>query len=322
MKKAFKYLIGAGAAVLTGTLAAITTRKITETFVGTAIDREGPKPLKSVIEKFVDEFSTKEPYSSTLEAREKLKKTPMPEIKITADDGVPLVGHWYKAENPKRIIIAMHGWRSSWNRDFGAAADFWHQSGCSVLFAEQRAQGNSGGEYMTLGVSEKYDCLNWIKWVMENTEDLPVYLVGLSMGATTVLMASGFDLPDRVHGIIADCGFTSGKAILQHVAKNILHISYKFMHPDLDTLCREKTNVEDGENSTVEALKKNKKPVLFIHGTDDSFVPVSMTYENYLACNSEKYLFVVPGADHGASYLIDKSGYEKNVLEFFAKYDN
>ena len=64
-----------------------------------------------------------------------------------------------------------------------------------------------------------------------------------------------------------------------------------------------------------------KVPVFFIHGTDDDFVPVEMTYENYKACASEKRLLIVPGAGHGMSYVLDKEEYEKVVLEFWKDFD-
>jgi pimeloyl-ACP methyl ester carboxylesterase len=62
-------------------------------------------------------------------------------------------------------------------------------------------------------------------------------------------------------------------------------------------------------------------PVLVIHGTDDQFVPVTQTYENYKACASEKRIVIVPGADHGLSYLVDRKTYEKASLEFWQDYD-
>ena len=46
-----------------------------------------------------------------------------------------------------------------------------------------------------------------------------------------------------------------------------------------------------------------------------------MTYENYKACGAEKRLLVVPGAEHGMSYLIDKDGYEQAVINFWNDFD-
>ena len=58
-----------------------------------------------------------------------------------------------------------------------------------------------------------------------------------------------------------------------------------------------------------------------IHGADDHFVPLKMTYENYNACASPKKLFLVPGADHGMSYFVDKEGYEMMVKDFWQQFD-
>ena len=57
------------------------------------------------------------------DAAEKLEGSSHDTVEITAQDGIKLVGHWRFCKNPKRIMIAMHGWRSSWARDFGLIAD-------------------------------------------------------------------------------------------------------------------------------------------------------------------------------------------------------
>lgn len=313
-------LFGLGAAA-TAAAAIAASKQVTKNLVGEALDRDEPQLVKNVTVKLIDSYMQKEPYKSALKLSEKLENTPMEALTIESDDGLTLVGHWYPAEGAKRIILAMHGWRSTWSRDFGAIADFWHDNGCSVLFAEQRGQGNSGGEYMGFGMTERYDCQRWINLICERTEDLPVYLAGISMGAATVLMASGLELPQRVHGIMADCGFTSANDIFRHVVNKTLHLSYNLRRSDVEAICREKIRHGADEYTTRDALAVNTRPVLFIHGTDDSFVPVSHTYENYKVCKAEKRLFVVPGADHGGSYLVDKAGYEKEVLDFFNKYD-
>jgi len=252
--------------------------------------------------------------ASALEARS------FEEIRIRSRDGVELCGHWYGAGEAKRTVIAMHGWRSSWSRDFGFIADFWFENGCNVLFAEQRGQNNSGGDRIGFGILERYDCLDWIRWAEGRSGALPIYLDGISMGATTVLMASGLGLSDRVHGIIADCGFTSPHAIWKHVSEKNLHMPYGINGFFADKICRNRLN-SGSRVSAADALRVCPVPVLFIHGTEDHFVPVEMTYENYQACAGPKRLFVVPGADHGMAYHVDRPGYQQAVLDFWADWD-
>lgn len=236
-------------------------------------------------------------------------------------ENIPLVGHWFPAKNPRRVMVAMHGWRSSWCNDFGFIVDFWLENGCSVLMAEQRGQGESGGEYMGFGLLERHDCLSWVHWVRGRCGDLPVYLCGVSMGASTVLMAAGLELPKTVRGIIADCGYTSPEAIWSHVAKDNLGLSYSSRRGKVNGLCRKRINVGIGDYSCVDALAECEVPVLFIHGTDDRFVPIEMTYENFKACAGPKRLFVVPGAGHGMSYCVDTPGYQRTMKQFWDDFD-
>ncbi len=115
-------------------------------------------------------------------AEKALEESDCETVEILSHDGLKLVGHWHCGENPKRIIVAMHGWRSSWAKDFGVIAPFWHGSDCAVLYPEQRSQGNSEGEFITFGLLERHDCLQWVHWVNERTGGvLPIYLAGVSM---------------------------------------------------------------------------------------------------------------------------------------------
>ena len=120
--------------------------------------------------------------------------------------------------------------------------------------------------------------------------------------------------------MIADCGFTSAQAEWQHVSENNLRRGFRRRRAHVDALCRRKIEVRSDGYSTLDAMKSCHVPILFIHGADDSFVPVGMTLENYAACKAPKQLLIVPGADHGMSYFYDREGYEKAVLQFFREH--
>lgn len=323
MKKSTKnFLSGAGLAAVGVATIGFVCHYTTKYMMKLALDREEPKRINKSKKKLISSAELSEIYEKVISASEKLENSGLEQVKIESPDGLCLVGHWFCPENPKRAIVAMHGWRSTWSRDFGVISPFLHENDCAVLYVEQRGQGNSEGEYMGFGLLERYDCLNWINWILERTNNkLPVYLCGISMGATTVLMTSGFDLPKNVHGIIADCGFTSPKAIWKHVAQSSLHIPYEIYRTGAENLCKQKLQVGSDSYTCKDALQNCKVPVLFIHGTDDRFVPVEMTYENFKNCASKKKLFVVPGAEHGMSYVVDKEGYEKTVKDFWAEND-
>lgn len=319
MKKISKtLLISTGFLSFAASAFALTSYILTRKLVKIAIDREMPKASDKSRYKISGVAPSDPNEKKIILAAQKLKNSDYETVEIVGCDNEKLVGHLVKCENAERIIIAVHGWRSSWNNDFGMIADFWRDNGCHVLYVEQRGHNESGGQYLGFGMIERYDCLDWIYWAQENIDpSLPIYLAGISMGASTVLMTAGLNLPENVQGIMADSGFTSAHDIWKYVTENNLHLSYKMVGVLADNMCKKRINMGTKDYSTKDALESTNVPILLIHGSHDKFVPVSMTYENYIACKSKKELLIVPGAGHGRSYLVDKIKYEHTVLDFW-----
>lgn len=321
-KRMKKLIIGSTVAATMLALAESARQAVAGYFVNIAIKREAP-PYPARAERRLTGSRIEEHLLQAVnEAGQKLALQEQETVRIQSRDGICLVGHWVRVKHPKRLIIAMHGWRSSWSHDFGMIADFFQENQCSVLYPEQRGQGGSGGEYIGFGLMERYDCLDWIDWVNEQTGgSCPVYLCGISMGASTVLMTADLQLPSNVCGIIADCGYTEPTAIWKHVAQNHLHLNYSTCGGPASRKARKKIRMKVDETSCPKALANAKVPVLFIHGTDDRFVPVEMTYENYKACAGPKQLLIVPGAEHGMSYVVAPQEYEATVKAFWRAFD-
>lgn len=285
-------------------------------------DREEPFFIRQYRRRQVREFCNSKEHAGLAEASRSLRDSVTETVTVTASDGTKLVGHWYPCENAERIILAMHGWRSSWDGDFGACVDFLRDNHCSILFAEQRGQGASGGDALSFGILERYDCLTWANYLCSTYgEEMPLYLAGISMGATAVLLAAELPLPSNVRGLIADCGFTSAEAIWKHILEDSMHLPYRSVKKRIDSLCKKRFGYRADEATTVEALKKCSLPVLLIHGEKDDFVPVQMSVEAKDACASDCTLLTVPDARHGESYLKATEAYQAYEKAFWQKYD-
>ncbi len=307
------------AAAVIGTGAAVTAASyaLTDWMLRMAIDRNSANSLPVNRDE-----NGGDPYAMFREYGQALRDTPHETVEMLSRDGIKLTGHLFEVPSPKRIILAAHGWRSSWYSNYGYSYGFFRDEGCTVLYIEQRGQGNSGGRYIGFGLLERYDIADWLAWIEERFGDsLPVYAVGISMGATAVLMASGLELPGNVRGIVADCGFTSPDAIWKHVVRHDLHLPFLMTGLFSRMISRRLIGMSSSSYSTVDALRVNRLPVLFVHGQDDSFVPVGMTKENYEACTAEKDILIVPGAAHGMSYAVDRERYEEKERQFWQKYD-
>ena len=169
---------------------------------------------------------------------------------------------------------------------------------------------------MTFCVRESQDVRSWI--ALDNPEfgPEPVILGGVSMGATTVLMAAGGPLPENVRGIMADCGFSSPWEILAAVAKRRAHLPAFPLLYLVNFWCRLLAGFDGKEASTVQAMSRNRLPVFLAHGQADDFVPWTMTQAAYDAAPCEKELLLVPGAGHGRSYLVDRERYLQMLENF------
>lgn len=238
-------------------------------------------------------------------------------VNVKSRDGFTLTGHFLNHPEAERIVLMFHGWRGKWDQDGAAFTKGLYEQKCSILLVDQRAHEASGGKYIGFGVLERYDCLKWLEYLTENTDKLPIYLSGVSMGASTVLMASGMDLPERVKGVIADCGFTTPYEMVCIFAKKYMRIRGTSMVEAVNDLCRRKAGYDLKEYSTLEAMKKCRVPVFFVHGAEDDFVPCEMTRQNYEACVSDKKLFIVEGAAHTGSYRSEPEKYMKELTSFF-----
>lgn len=239
-------------------------------------------------------------------------------VETVAEDGVRLVGDLWRNPQGRGVVILFHGYRSSCERDFGGIFDVYYQRGYTVLAPDQRGHGRSGGDYITFGILERYDCKSWIEYAQRTMgETVPIYLAGMSMGATTVLMSSGLEHSADLRGIIADCAFTSPMGIIEKVGRDMKAPPLLFL-PQLRMMCRGFASFDPSSVNTVSELEKCRVPLLIIHGTNDRLVPYEMALENYSAGRQPKMLVSVEGADHGSCHAVNTALVEKKISEFFA----
>jgi fermentation-respiration switch protein FrsA (DUF1100 family) len=252
-------------------------------------------------------------------ARQWLRDHGAQEVQIESFDGWPLRAQWVQAEKPMATIILFHGYHTHHIHDFAGIYGLYHALGLNLLLVRQRAHGESGGPYITFGVRERKDALSWIAYHNRVHGMDNVFLGGMSMGASTVLFAAGEDLPPNVRGITADCGFSSPADILSHIIHRSYHLPPRLVLPLMDIWAKLLGGFSFYECDSRKTLTRSKTPILFIHGKADRFVPCSMTEEGHRACASEKELYLVEGAGHGRSFLLDPEGLKKALTDFFRR---
>lgn len=244
---------------------------------------------------------------------------PYEEVWVHAHDGLKLAGRYYHRRNEAPLIIFIHGYRCSSLRDGNGIFLYSKTLGYNILMVDQRVHGKSEGKTITFGIKERYDCIQWITWALERFgQEQKIVLSGLSMGAATVLMTADMDLPENVKGILADCPYSSPKAVIQKVIKDV-HFPVKPTYWMAKLAAKYIGKFDLEEASAIEAIKQSELPILIIHGTEDRFVPCSMSKECLVAGSNHVELVLIDGAAHGMSHCVDAKKYEEAVLKFFQK---
>jgi len=184
-----------------------------------------------------------------------------------------------------------------------------------VLLVDQRAHGSSQGRTITFGIKERYDVKSWVDFISERFgKDTKIIISGISMGAASVLMSAGLDLPKNVCGILADCPFSSPYEIINHVAAKVTGFKY-FLFPFIFAAAYIFGRFNLAGTFCKDSIKNSKIPILLIHGTGDDFVPVFMSDELLKVRPDITYVRVF-NAPHGMSFFVDKDQYMKAYNEY------
>ena len=248
---------------------------------------------------------------------EEIRAMDCEEFYIRSFDGLQLYGRYFEYEKGAPIEIMFHGYRGSAERDLAGGVRRAFAVGHSVILVDQRTSGKSEGRVISFGINESRDCLAWVqKTVEEFGPDVKIILTGISMGAATVLIAAGQPLPPNVVGVLADCGYTSAKEIIQKTIRD-MKLPARPLYPLVRLGARLFGRFDPDEFSPIEAVKNIKVPTIFFHGDADDYVPAEMSQRNYNACATKKKIHFIQGAGHGLSYPVAPDEYVAVMKTFF-----
>ena len=310
MKKATAALVSlAGAAGLAGLTVAGAYYGYREAFQR---DERRQAPIREI-----PEGNAYGPYREKMLANiERLVEAPYERVTVRSYDGLKLVGKLYEGDPGAPLILFFHGYRSTAERDASGGFQLCREKGWHILMVDERALGESEGKEITFGIRERFDCQTWAEYVAKRFgENTPIFIWGISMGASTVLMASELPMPETVRGIVADCGFDTPKTIIRETArrrKMPVALSGWF----IELGARLFGGFRMSEASALDSVTRARLPILLVHGEEDEIVPFRMVHAIREACASPVRVLTVPGAAHGISWYVDMPAYQEALIRF------
>ena len=195
-----------------------------------------------------------------------LRNTPMKRQVIKSQDGLLLTGEYAMLPAAHRWAILVHGYKGN-RHDMESYGMEYYRRGYNILMPDNRACGESQGKYLGMGWLDRKDILLWIQWILEKDADSEIVLHGVSMGAATVMMVAGEELPEQVKAFVEDCGYTS----VYDVLASEMRVRFKLPAFPLVSLASLYSIIAAGysfkEASALKQVMKNNRPKLFIHGS-------------------------------------------------------
>ena len=248
-------------------------------------------------------------------------------VHIKSRDGLVLKGRLYKKQKnkPRAVVIAVHGFHSGGLRDMGRFADMYARNGFDYLIISQRSHFDSEGEYLTFGAKESFDILDWADIVRKiYAPDIPIILHGVSMGAATVLIATGIhdnlvdsNIKPNIICCIADSPYDDIIGQIEYLLGERGNITKEIAIGLFKANMRLRAKASVSDASPVTSMSHIKLPIMFVHGKDDRYVLPDNSSRLYELCKSDiKELLIVEEAGHVCSFVVNPDEYEKVFTSF------
>lgn len=229
-----------------------------------------------------------------------------------------------------RTAIVVHGYKDCAVTYLMIAKIYHQQLGYNVLLPDLHAHGLSEGKAIQMGWLDRHDVLHWAALAerMFRCGGRPsaVVMHGVSMGAATVMNVSGERLPRYIKRFVEDCGYTSVWDEFGSELKNQFGLPAFPLLYTTSLLCRLKYGWSFGEASPLKQVAKCRRPMLFIHGDADTFVPSWMAGPLYKAHPGNplqqrkaeilKGIWITKGTMHARSYNDYTDEYIRRTCEF------
>ena len=235
--------------------------------------------------------------------------------------------HAFYVRHPQaagRTALLLHGWRDCSIGMLHIGYIYHQLMHCNILLPDLHGHGQSDGDMIQMGWKDRLDVLHWVdvaeRLFRDSVRPSSMVLHGISMGAATVMCVSGENTPDFVKCYVEDCGYTSVWDEFRYEMKEEFGLPPFPLLYAASALCKWRNGWSFGEADAVAGVSRCRKPMLFIHGDSDTFVPSWMVHPCYEAKPDPKEIWITEGCEHNRSYADYRPIYINKVETFVGKY--
>lgn len=241
------------------------------------------------------------------------------DFSIKTIDNIDLSG-WYFKNNAKCAVVLIPGiHQNRISGDYGGMgiAKLALSKGYGVVMYDPRGSGESGGSVIGFGSTEVND-INAVLSYLEKAGVTAQHtaIIGSSLGAITTLQ--DLDVTHNAGALVVDSAATSIKPLIER--ELIKEKIPTFLNPGIFLITKIVYGVDiPGVRPIDKVAAYKSKPILFIHGVKDSFIPFSNSEELVRASGPDSRLVAFPNADHVQSFKADPQLYEDEVFSFISQ---
>jgi fermentation-respiration switch protein FrsA (DUF1100 family) len=223
-------------------------------------------------------------------------RLPYEDVIFKAADDTELHGWFIPGKNRSPVVLFFHGNAGNISHRIDNLLRL-NRLGLSVFIFDYRGYGRSQGEPSEQGIyNDARGALEWLAKRGYNRDDI-IYF-GRSIGAAVALQLA---IEKPPNGLILESPFTS----VAGMGKKHYPILYRL----LGWLLKDRYDNE-------EKMSQLKAPLLLIHGTEDSIVPVNMGQTLFSLAAQPKQIYLINGADHNDGFYLDEGEYWGNWKTF------
>lgn len=249
-------------------------------------------------------------------------KIPFENVTINTTSGLKLEGAFVESrqQNSLGLLIFVHG-IGAYKEAYLQEVDDFTALGYDCFIYDQRAHGESEGDYCTYGYYEKYDLLEIVQYFRGSGYSKPIGLWGRSLGGAVVLQT--LPICNDVDFAIVESTFSDLRTIVYDYQKLWSGIGFHWSADYALSRAEKIAKFEAKEVKPAESALSITQPILVIHGTKDDRISIEYgrsIYDNIGSVN--KQFIVVNGANHLNVAAVGGGKLRNQIIDFVGANSN